>query len=112
MAKPAQSALYPDSDYSNRREVVAHTVNYCNQVSEYEAGGTTNDVPMPAATADDWNMPLVFLTPAAQAMNALITKHSLAITPINIHTSLDYTHFLSYANSIINAANLINTGLP
>lgn len=111
--KPPTRGFYLSSSLSNRREMIASTCNYINQISEYASGGTTNDVTLPGQSNTDERMPLTFLRPAATLLNSMISGHSLAVTPVPVPGySLDHNGVVSLINNLLTTANAVNTALP
>lgn len=113
MAKPSAKANYINIDYTNRREAIASTCTYVNQMLEYLNSNTNSDITLPDQANTDDRMAINWIRSMANAINTVITGQSLATTPIKVPTdNIDFGHFTSKINQIISTNALVVTALP
>lgn len=106
--KPPLAVVYTDCGLSARTEIVAQLCNRTNEVTEYALGMEFPKVLVPAQSNIDERMPLTFLRPCVEAVNAVILGHDLDIALLaKPGDNMDYHRFVPLCREIAVALNQI-----
>jgi hypothetical protein len=106
--KPPLGDVHADCGLSQRREIVARICNRTNEICEYVLGLDTPKLFVPGQSNIDERMPLMFLRPCIEAINAIIEIHELTIDSLPMPgNSIDYHGFVPLTRSIIEKLNAI-----
>lgn len=105
---PIQIPIYTDCGISARTEVVANICKKVNELNEFITGYDAHKVLVPAQGNCDERMPLTFLRPCIDVINALIATNKLETESIpQVGSNIDYHGFIPLCRTIAKTINSI-----
>jgi hypothetical protein len=109
--KPPLAVVYEDCGLSERTAVVTRLCERTDELSEFMLGHETRKLLKPAQSNVDERMPLTYLRPCIDSINAIIFAHELPVEKLEKPgDSMDYHGFVPLARRIAEKLNEI-TGL-
>lgn len=106
--KPPLGVVNSDCGLSERREIVARICERTNEIGEYVLGLEFALVEIPGQSNIDERMPLRYLRPAAEVINAIIQVSDLNILPIPVPgNNMDYHGFVPLTRLMNETLNAI-----
>jgi hypothetical protein len=106
--KPPLAVVHSDCGLSERREIVARICDRTNEVSEYVLGMDTPKVLVPAQSNIDERMPLYFLRPCIDVINAIIVSSQVDVPKLDKPgDNMDYHQFVPLTRRIGETLNAI-----
>jgi hypothetical protein len=109
---PLEITIHSDCGIAARSEVVAGICNKVNELNEFILGLGAQPILVPAQGNCDERMPLTFLRPCIQVLNAIIEANEFDINLIpQLGDSMDYHAFVPVCRNIAQTINRIVEGL-
>jgi hypothetical protein len=106
--KPKLTVVHSDCGLSQRTEIVANICNRTNDILEYHYGLEFEKVLVPAQSNVDERMPLYFLRPVAEKLNAVIMDGDLKVPLLPVPTNImDYHYFVPWTRQIAETINKV-----
>jgi hypothetical protein len=106
--KPSLTVVHADCGLSERTAVVTRLCDRTNDILEYYYGMEVAKLLVPAQSNIDERMPLKFLRPCCEALNAIIRANKLDVPLVAKPTdSMDYHGFVPLTRSIAETINAV-----